>query len=246
MALLDELQRRLDPNGAQPLYQQLQRALREAIESRLLGPDDALPSERQLAADLGISRITVRKAIEGLAAEGLLERRQGAGNFVGTRIEKNFAKLTSFSEDMRSRGRLPRSEWLKRSTGSVTPQEALKMALSPGAMVFRLHRLRFADNEPMAIEYATVVAGAIVSLDEVGDSLYEALERNGQRPVRALQRLHALLLDDEQARLLRAQPRDAGLMVERLGYRRDGRAVELSQSIYRGNTYDFIAELSAG
>lgn len=80
----------------------------------------------------------------------------------------------------------------------------------------------------------------------MGDSLYEALERNGQRPVRALQRLHALLLDEEQARLLLAQPGDAGLMVERLGYRRDGRAVELSQSIYRGDTYDFIAELSAG
>src|SRR5689334_10718815 len=124
-AALAQLLNTLDPEGSQPLYQQLQRALREAIEKRVLGPDDALPPERQLAADLGISRITVRKAIQALADEGFLEQRQGSGNFVSTRIDKNFAKLTSFSEDMRSRGRNPRSVWLKRSTGTVTPEEAL-------------------------------------------------------------------------------------------------------------------------
>jgi len=235
----------LDPNSSLPLYQQLQRALREAIEKQVLGPEDALPSERQLAADLGVSRITVRKAIEGLIEEGLLVSRQGSGNFVGTRIDKNFAKLTSFSEDMRARGRTPRTEWLKRSQGTVTPEEALKLALSPGTQVFRFHRLRFADDEPMSIEYCTVVASALPSIDAVDSSLYEALERAGNRPVRALQRLRALLLDEEQAKLLEAQPGDAGLLVERLGYLRDGRAVELSQSIYRGDTYDFVAELNA-
>jgi GntR family transcriptional regulator len=235
----------LDPNSSLPLYQQLQRALREAIEKQVLGPEDALPSERQLAADLGVSRITVRKAIEGLIEEGLLVSRQGSGNFVGTRIDKNFAKLTSFSEDMRARGRTPRSEWLKRSEGTVTPEEAMKLALSPGTQVYRFHRLRFADDEPMSLEYCTVVASALPSIEAVSNSLYEALERAGNRPVRALQRLRALLLDEEQAKLLEAQPGDAGLLVERLGYLRDGRAVELSQSIYRGDTYDFVAELNA-
>ncbi|WP_396271368.1 GntR family transcriptional regulator [Ideonella sp.] len=246
MTALAHLLRNLDPNSSQPLYQQLQRALREAIELRLLGPDDALPSERQLAADLQVSRITVRKAIEGLAEEGLLSRRQGAGNFVNTRIEKNFAKLTSFSEDMRARGREPRSEWLKRAEGTVTPEEAMKLALSPGTLVYRFNRLRYADDAPMSIEYATIVASALPSIDVVDTSLYEALERAGQRPVRALQRLRALLLDEEQAKLLDAEVGDAGLLVERLGYLRDGRAIELSQSIYRGDTYDFVAELNAG
>src|SRR5207245_1624635 len=83
-------------------------------------------------------------AIDGLAAEGLLVSRQGSGNFVCTRIDKNFAKLTSFSEDMRARGRIPRSAWLKRSEGTVTPEEALKLALSPGTLVYRFHPLRFA------------------------------------------------------------------------------------------------------
>lgn len=236
----------LDPESSQPLYQQLQRALRDAIEKGALSPEDALPSERQLATDLGISRITVRKALDGLADLGLLVRRHGSGNFVGSRIEKNFAKLTSFSEDMRARGRVPSSQWLKRSIGRVTPEEAMRLALSPGAEVYRFHRLRFADEEPMALEYCTIAAGALPSPDEVGDSLYDALERAGNRPVRALQRLRALLLDAEQARLLGGQPGDAGLLVERVGYLRDGRAIELSESYYRGDTYDFVAELSAG
>ena len=247
MTPLAQLLQSLDHDSNQPLYQQLQRALREAIEKGLIGPEDALPSERQLATELGVSRITVRKAIEGLAEDGILERRQGSGNFVGapTRVDKNFAKLTSFSEDMRARGSTPHSEWLKRAEGTVTPEEAMKLALSPGTQVYRFHRLRYADEAPMSIEYATVIASALPSLDAVKESLYDALERAGNRPVRALQRLSAFLLSEEHARLLNAKERDAGLMVERLGYLRDGRAVELSHSIYRGDTYDFVAELSA-
>jgi GntR family transcriptional regulator len=245
MASFVEILRPLDPAGALPLYQQLQRAIREAIETHVLGPDDALPAERQIASELSISRITVRKAIDGLVEEGLLVRRQGSGNFVCSRIEKNFAKLTSFSEDMRARGRTPRSEWLKRSEGAVTPEEALTLRLSPGAPVYRFHRLRFADETPMCLEYATVAAMALPSLNAVGASLYEALEAAGNRPVRALQRLRALLLNKEQARLLHAREGDAGLLVERVGFLRDGRAVEFCQTYFRGDTYDFVAELSS-
>jgi len=243
MTPLAKILRTLDPKLSLPLYQQLQRALREAIDMRVLGPDDALPSERQLAAELGVSRITVRKAIDGLAAEGLLVSRQGSGNFVNARIEKNFSGLTSFSEDMRARGRTPRSVWIRRAQGTVSPEESLKLALSPGTLVYRFHRLRFADDAPMSIEVATVVASCLPSLDAVTESLYDALERAGNRPVRALQRLRALLLDKEQAKLLEAKPGDAGLLVERLGYLRDGRPVELSHSYYRGDTYDIVAEL---
>jgi GntR family transcriptional regulator len=211
----------------------------------VLAPDDALPAERQMATELAVSRITVRKAIDGLVEEGLLVRRQGSGNFVAARIEKNFAKLTSFSEDMRSRGRTPHSEWLKRAEGAVTPEEALTLRLSPGAPVYRFHRLRFADDAPMCLEYATVAGECLPSLDAVGNSLYEALESAGNRPVRALQRLRALLLNAEQAKLLYAREGDAGLLVERVGFLRDGRAVEFCQSYFRGDTYDFVAELSS-
>jgi GntR family transcriptional regulator len=235
----------LDERGALPLYQQLQRALRKAIEIRLLAPEDALPAERDLAADFNVSRITVRKALDGLVAEGLLVRRQGSGNFVSARVHKNFSMLTSFSEDMRARGRAPHSVWLKRAAGTVTPEEALALRLSPGTPVYRFNRIRYADEAPMAIEYATVVASALPSLEAVDTSLYEALEQTGHRPARALQRLRAVLLTQDQAELLQAKPGDAGLLVERLGSLADGRAVEFSQSFYRGEIYDFVAELSA-
>jgi GntR family transcriptional regulator len=235
----------LDEKSAQPLYQQLQRALREAIENGVIGPEDALPPERDLAEMLGVSRITVRKAIDELAEEGLLVRKQGSGTFVSNRVEKNFAKLTSFSEDMRARGREPRSVWLTKAAGTVTPEESLALRSSPGTPVFRFHRIRYADDAPMAIEYATVLANCLPSLEAVETSLYEALEQTGNRPVRALQRLRAVLFTAEQAKLLKAQERDAGLLVARVGYLKDGRAVEFSQSYYRGDIYDFVAELSA-
>src|SRR3569833_1134942 len=235
---------RLDESSSLPLYQQLQRALRQAIETRILSPDDALPPERDLATEFSVSRITVRKAIDGLVNEGMLVRRQGSGTFVCSRVEKNFSKLTSFSEDMRARGRNPRSIWLRRSAGTVTPEESLTLRSSPGTPVYRFHRIRFADDAPMAIEYATVLASCLPSLDAVESSLYEALERAGNRPVRALQRLRAVLFTTEQAELLQAKERDAGLLVERLGFLKDGCAAEFTQSFYRGDIYDFVAELS--
>jgi GntR family transcriptional regulator len=235
----------LDESSSLPLYQQLQRALRGAIENGVIGPDDALPPERDLAEMLKVSRITVRKAIDDLVEDGLLIRKQGSGTFVSNRVEKNFAKLTSFSEDMRARGREPRSVWLNRAEGTVTPEESLTLRSSPGTPVFRFHRIRYADDAPMALEYATVLAACLPSLEAVENSLYEALERTGNRPVRALQRLRAVLLTAEQAKLLKAQEREAGLLVARVGYLKDGRAVEFSQSYYRGEIYDFVAELSA-
>ena len=244
MAALSQTVGKLDEASSLPLYQQLQRALRQAIESRVLSPDDALPPERDLAADFKVSRITVRKAIDGLVTDGLLVRRQGSGTFVRTRVEKNFSKLTSFSEDMRARGRNPRSVWLRKAAGTVTPEEALALRASPGTPVYRFHRIRFADDAPMALEYATILAACLPSVDAVDSSLYAALERSGNRPVRALQRLRAVLFSAEQAELLKVRDGDAGLLVERLGFLADGRAAEFTQSYYRGDIYDFVAELS--
>jgi len=244
LTLLSQALGKLDQSNSLPLYQQLQRALRHAIETRVLGPDDALPPERDLAVELSVSRITVRKAIDGLVNEGMLVRRQGSGTFVRARVEKNFSKLTSFSEDMRARGRTPRSVWLRRSVGTVTPEEALTLRASPGTPVYRFHRIRFADDAPMSLEYATILASCLPSLDAVESSLYEALERAGNRPARALQRLRAVLFTAEQADLLQSKEKDAGLLVERLGFLKDGRAAEFTQSYYRGDIYDFVAELS--
>jgi GntR family transcriptional regulator len=236
---------RIDQQDHAPLYRQLQRLLRDAMQSHVLAADDALPAERDLADELGVSRITVRKALDGLVAEGLLTRRQGAGTFVAARVEKSFSKLSSFTEDMISRGRTPHSSWLSRAAGTVTPEESLTLSLSPGAAVYRFNRIRYADGAPMALEYSTVPAFALASAEAVETSLYVALEKTGHRPARALQRLRAVLFTPEQAELLSVAPRDPGLLIERRGFLPDGRIVEVTRSYYRGDAYDFVAELNA-
>lgn len=229
-----------------PLYQQLHRALRQAIADNRLATDEALPPERDIAQDLGISRITVRKAIDALVGEGLVVRRQGAGTFVAARIEKSFSKLSSFSEDMASRGRVARSVWLRRSDGTVTPEESMTLGLGPGSRVYRFNRVRFADDLPMALEYSTVPATCLASPDAVEHSLYEALEATGNRPVRALQRLRAVLFTSDQAELLSLSAGAPGLLIERRGFLAGGATVEFTQSFYRGDSYDFVAELNIG
>jgi len=146
----------LESESAAPLYLQLQRLLRTAIDRHVLAPDEALPPERDLAEAYKVSRVTVRKALDGLVQARLLTRRQGAGTFVAARVEKNFATISSFTEDMLSRGRQPHSKWLSRSEGTVMPEEALALGLSPGSPVYRLTRIRYADGQSMALEHATV------------------------------------------------------------------------------------------
>jgi GntR family transcriptional regulator len=242
---LNEIIGPLDGAERLPLYLQLQRALRSAIENRAFIPNDALPPERDLAAALSISRITVRKALDGLVGEGLLTRRQGAGTFVNERVEKSFSKLSSFSEDMAGRGRTSHSVWIARSRGAVSPEEALTLGLSPGAPVFRLSRIRYADGAPMALEHSIIPGFCLPSAEAVDRSLYAALELHNCRPTRALQRLRAVLFTAEQAALLGVEEKAAGLFIERRGFLDNGQAVEVTQSFYRGDAYDFVAELTA-
>lgn len=233
---------KLGSHSSAPLYLELQRLLRSAIERRVLAPHEALPPERELADAYKISRVTVRKALDGLVDAHMLTRRQGAGTFVSARVEKNFATITSFTEDMLSRGRQPHSKWLSRSEGTVMPEEALALGLGPGSPVYRLSRIRYADSESMALEHSTVPKDALQSLQSVGDSLYEAL--GDARPTRVLQRLRAMLFTPEQSELLGIERGSAGLEIERRGFAADGRTVEFTKSYYRGDAYDFVAELS--
>lgn len=227
-----------------PLYMQLQKVLRDAIVGRIISPEAAIPPERDLAEEFGVSRLTVRKAVDGLVTEGLITRRRGAGTFVAARVEKSFSKLSSFSEDMISRGRVPHSEWLARTIGAVTPEESLSLGLSPGSQVYRFQRLRYADGQTMALEYSTIPAYCLPSIEAVGESLYAALDAAGNRPVRALQRLRAVSFSAEQAQILGIRIGDAGLFIERRGFLQDGRAAEFTQSYYRGDAYDVVAELN--
>jgi GntR family transcriptional regulator len=159
-------------------------------------------------------------------------------------VEKSLSLLTSFSEDMLSRGRRPHSVWVRKSSGAVTPEEALSLGLSPGSLVYRFHRIRYADDVSMALEYSTVPAYCLPSTEAVSSSLYEALRASGHLPVRALQRLRAIGFTREQAENLGVEPGAPGLFIERRGFLADGRAAEFTRSYYRGDAYDVVAELN--
>jgi GntR family transcriptional regulator len=236
------------PNGA-PLYLKLKRSIEEAVRRGVLLPGDALPSERDIAAKADISRVTVRKAVQDLVRDGLLVQRHGSGTFVARaveRVEQSLSLLTSFTEDMARRGKTLRSEWLDRGIYAPSPEEMMVLGLSPQESVARVSRLRIADGTPLAIERAALPVMALPDPTAVGSSLYAALEKTGSRPVRAIQRISAANLGAADARLLDLPTGTAGLHIERISYLASGKVVEFTRSIYRGDTYDFVAELRLG
>ena len=164
------------------------------------------------------------------------------------RIEKNFAKLTSFSEDMRARGRTPRSVWLSAREGTRHARRGADAGAQPRPPVYRFHRLRFADDAPMALEYATIV-GALPAVAGRGRRLAVRRARARRQPpgARAAAAARAAAQRRTGPAAAGAATGDAGLLVERLGLpARRPRGGVLSQSFYRGDTYDFVAELSDG
>lgn len=233
-----------DPREARPLYRGLAEDLARAITSGEFRPGAQLPPERRLAEEHGVSRVTVRRAIEQLARDGLVEQKRGSGTYVSRRVSQPLSILTSFSEDVAARGMVARSELVSRGTGIATPDEVITLGLAPGHRVSRIVRLRSADGEPLALESSTLVHDALPDPDEVGDSLYETLDRKGLRPVRAVQRLSAVPLDAGLARMLGTAAGAPGLLIVRVGYSAEGRPVEYTRSTFRGDRWDFVTELS--
>lgn len=230
---------------AGPLYQRLASRLRQAIDEGGLRAGASLPPERELAQRLGISRQTVRKAVEALTGEGVLKVKQGSGTFVSSRIVESLTELTSFSDDMRRRGMEPGSIWLDRQIGAPDPQEALALGIPLHSQVLRLSRVRLADGEPIALEFA-VIDAALVGFDiDFGPSLYAAIRAHGQSPARALQRVRAAIAGDKAARTLGVAIGSPVLEIERHSYGANGRPLEWTRSTYRGDMYDYVVEMRA-
>ena len=238
----------LDPAGfgSGPLYLRLGRMIEAEIESGRLGPGDSLPPEREIAGRTGLSRVTVRRAVQSLVRSGRLVQRHGSGTFVAPRIERleqALSRLTSFSEDMARRGKSVRSVWIGREVRPAAPDEMMALGLTAEELVTSLERVRHADGVPLAIERAVLPSAVLPNPLAVEASLYAALAARGMRPVRAVQRLTATNLATPDAGLLAVPPGVAGLRIERISYLVSGRVVEFTRSLYRGDAYDFAAEL---
>jgi len=235
--------------GGAPLYLQLKRGIEDAVQTGMLSPGDALPSERDIAAGADISRVTVRKAVQDLVRGGVLVQRHGSGTFVApraARVEQSLSRLTSFTEDMARRGMAVRSEWLERGVFSPSPDEMMVLGLAADDMVARVCRLRIANDTPLAIERASLSAAILPDPEAIESSLYAALAKTGSKPVRAVQRISAVNLSGPDAALLEVSEGSASLKIERISYLPSGKVVEYTRSVYRGEAYDFVAELRLG
>jgi len=235
---------RLEESPHGPRSAMLARAIEEAVRTGVVSAGDALPAERGLCEALGVSRTTLRHAFQILADAGLLDRRLGAGTFVSRMVTPPVGKLRGFTEDMASRGMTASTKVLRLLKGVVGPDEAFYMGLSPLTPVLRLDRIRYADGEPMSIEYVVVPASAVPEGYDGKASLYAAMTRMGAGPVRMLQRMRAEPATKAQGKQLGCAAGAALLAIQRLSFAADGRAVEYTRSLYRGDRYYTVAELS--
>jgi GntR family transcriptional regulator len=218
----------------------------ELIDQLQVG--EAIPSERRLSSELGVSRLTLRAALDDLVRDGYLERRHGSGTFVSEPKIAQQLTLTSFSEDMRRRGMVAGSRTieLRETHAGAAVGRALK--ISPDARVVLIRRLRLADGEPMALETLHVPASVVPGLTREAledSSFYELLERHyGVVIATGQQSIEPTVTNEEESELLGVPLHSPAFLFERTSRTADGETVEFVRSLYRGDRYRLVAELS--
>jgi GntR family transcriptional regulator len=234
-----------------PLHSQLETTLRRLIESGQVAAGAVLPGELELAAQLGVSRHTVRHALGVLTNEGLLRRERGRGTTVvsssPTRMfERSLSTFYAFAWELRARGAKQRSYVLERK---VLPADALvaqRLAMPIGGEIERIVRLRTADEDPLVFETAHLPRELTADLDITvleQESIYDELERTqGLRITRARESIRPVILSRAVARLLRSSPGAPAFSVERTTWTDSG-PIEWQESIVRGDRYLYSVDL---
>ncbi len=218
----------------------------DLIEQLSVG--QAIPSERQLSADLGVSRLTVRAALDDLVRQGLLVRRRGSGTFVSEPKIAQELTMTSFTEDMRRRGMVPGSRTIELKTQPAGAWLGRILHVSPSESLIVIKRLRLADHETMAIETLHVRASLVPDLSaaDLEDHSFYALltERYGLDIVGGHQTIEPTVTNEEESELLGVPLHSPAFLFERTTRSPDGQIVEYVRSIYRGDRYRLVTELS--
>jgi len=218
----------------------------DLVEKLAVG--DAIPSERQLSADFGVSRPTVRAALDELVREGYLVRRHGSGTFVSEPKIAQELTMTSFTDDMRRRGLEPASKTLDLRVATAGARLGRLLRVSPSERVVIATRLRLADSESMAIERIHIRESQVPGLtarDLEERSLYELLEeRYGIQIVGGEQTIEPTVTDEVESAALGVPLHSPAFRFERVTRSQAGEIVEFVESIYRGDRYRLVTSLA--
>ena len=236
-----------------PRHAQISRHLREAIEQNIYGPKEKLPSEKELAEQFEVSRITVRRALQTLENEHLIQRSQGRGSFVcDPKSSQPALELTDFTEDMALAGRTATSQVLKKELFPASERIALALEIEEGTKVVELTRLRLADGQPIAIDktylpafYAQLLEGE--NLEE--QTIYEILENKYEITIqRGCIKIKAAALAPEWALHLKMEPGAPALQVERVSYTIQEKPIYYQIRFNNSNKiqYELMAERQSG
>jgi DNA-binding GntR family transcriptional regulator len=237
----------IDRTSPVPLYFQLAQYLEQAIDSGTVAPDGRLDNELQLAAQLGLSRPTVRRAIQYLVERGLLVRKRGVGtNVVPAKVRRGI-ELTSLYDDLARSGQRPTTRVLSNAVEPAAHTVATALGVPEGTPVTALERLRYALDEPIALlrNYLppTVTGLTTEALERHG--LYELMRAGGLRPHAAVQSIGARCAGVAEARRLDEPKRAPLLTMERTVYDDHGVAIEYGVHVYRASRYCFEQSLLA-
>ncbi|MFA1543755.1 GntR family transcriptional regulator [Actinomadura monticuli] len=225
---------------------------RQAVRRELLAmldgmeAGDALPPERRLAGELGVSRPTLRQAIDGLVADGLLDRRHGSGTYVAEPRIAVSLTMTSFTEDMLRRGMKPGGRVLSFRTGTAGARIGRRLALPPEEEVFTIRRLRLADGATMAIETLYLARALMPGLrrhDLEGQSFYDLLRGAGVVIASGTETIEPTVTTPEEAAELGVPVHTPAFLFERITRDAGGRPLEYVRSVYRGDRYRLELDL---
>jgi DNA-binding GntR family transcriptional regulator len=234
----------IDRSSPTPLYFQLARAIEGAITGGALPAGSRLDNEILLAQRYGLSRPTVRRAVQELVDKGLLVRKRGVGTQVIQPHVRRSVELTSLYEDLARSGATPTTAVLSIEHVPAPPDVATELDLPEGADVVVLRRLRRSDGEPLALMTNWLPGRFTPTPEELAErGLYQYLRGQGVHLRVAHQRIGARLARTEEARLLEEPPRAALLTMQRTAFDDEGVPIEVGRHVYRASRYDFETTL---
>jgi len=225
------------------LYSQLKEQLMTKIRLGEWEPNEKIPTERELCGIYGVSRITVRQALEELSQEGYIYKKQGKGTFIRPKkYEQHLGSLYSFSEEIKKMGSIPSSTILDFHVEEASHLVASKVGVAEGDPVYLLKRLRNADHEPYALEFSYIPCklAAGLTLEELEHKgLYNSLKnRSGIMPTQAIETFEAVILPEAYCKKLNAKKNSAGFLIERVTYC-NSVPMEFCESYVRGDKYKY-------